>query len=754
MSRRESPSVAETNRIRELRALLSRANRAYYADAAPIMSDPEFDRLLRELGELESRHPEVADPNSPTKRVGGEPIDGFRQIKHAVPMLSIDNSYDEASVREWYARVSGAGKKAGKGGASLFGADEANETGELAIVCDPKIDGVAMSLRYESGVLVHAVTRGDGTTGDDVTHAARAIRAIPLVLESHGKKTVGVPKVLEVRGEVYMPTASFERLNEQREKDGEELLMNPRNATAGTLKNLDPKVAGSRGLMFSAHGRGEVIVEKPGDAMAFAGSHSEFRAAVRALGSPQPTAKHTKVCSGVEDVLATIRDFDQKRHGLDFATDGMVVRVDSYARQQELGLTSKSPRWAIAFKYPAERKTTVLLDVLHQVGKTGKVTPRAVMEPVLIAGTVVKHATLHNYGRIRDAETEEAGKRTDIRLGDTVYVEKAGEIIPQVVGVVVGKRPKNAKKIVAPDKCPECGGPVEVEPPEAAENPTLETVRRCVNPECAAQVEEKLIWFAGRKQMDIEGLGEKTVQLIRASGVVPLNSFADVYRLKNHRAKLLELEGLGEKKVEALLAGIEESKGRGLARLLGSMGIRHIGDTTGKQLARVFRDLDALLEAEVDRLMPKALAKQRAVELGYDADPQSRPETGLGKDTAPAVHAYLHSKPARKTFDDLRSLGLDLTSKDYRDPSKAAAPADSPFAGKTVVLTGTLANFERADLTEKLEALGAKVSGSVSKKTDLVIAGESAGSKLDKARELGVAVWDEAALMKALETVR
>jgi DNA ligase (NAD+) len=275
-----------------------------------------------------------------------------------------------------------------------------------------------------------------------------------------------------------------------------------------------------------------------------------------------------------------------------------------------------------------------------------------------------------------------------------------------------------------------------------------------VNPECAAQVEEKLIWFAGRKQMDIEGLGEKTVQLIRASGVVPLNSFADVYRLKNHRAKLLELEGLGEKKVDALLAGIEESKGRGLARLLGSMGIRHIGDTTGKQLARVFKDLDALLAAEAERLMPKALAKQRAVELGYDPDPQARPETGLGKDTAPAVHAYLHSKPARKTFDDLQSLGLDLTSKDYRDPAKAAAPTNSPFAGKTIVLTGTLANFERADLAEKLEALGAKVSGSVSKKTDLVIAGESAGSKLDKARELGVAVWDEAALLKALETVR
>lgn len=748
MSRSKQSSSAEIDRIHELRELLARANRAYYADASPIMSDPEFDRLLKELADLEHRHPELDDPNSPTKRVGGDPIDGFRQVRHAVPMLSIDNSYDEASVRDWYARVSG--KKASKG-ASLFGNDEA---GEVAIVCDPKIDGVAMSLRYENGTLVHAVTRGDGTTGDDVTHAARVIRAIPLRLESGSKKSIVIPKVLEVRGEVFMPAAAFERLNAEREKTGEELLMNPRNATAGTLKNLDPKVAASRGLMFSAHGRGEVIVRKNGDELEFAASHSQFLAAIRALGLPQPTGKHTRVCQSLDEVLETIRAFDQERHTLDFATDGMVVRVDSYERQRELGLTSKSPRWAIAFKYPAERKTTVLLDVLHQVGKTGKVTPRAVMEPVLIAGTVVKHATLHNYGRIRDAETEESGTRTDIRIGDTVYVEKAGEIIPQVVGVVLSKRPKNAKKIVAPAACPECGGPVEVEPPEAEENPILETVRRCVNPECAAQVEEKLIWFAGRRQMDIEGLGEKTVQLIRASGTVPLNSFADIYRLHKHREKLLELEGLGEKKVDALLAGIEESKGRGLARLLGSMGIRHVGDTTGKQLARVFRDLDALLAAEVERLMPKAISKQRALELGYDADPQARPETGLGKDTAPAVHAYLHSKPARRTFDDLRVLGVDQTSKDYRDPAqKAAATTNSPFSGKTIVLTGTLANFERADLAERLESLGAKVSGSVSKKTDLVIAGENAGSKLDKARELGVAVWDEAKLLKALGSV-
>lgn len=725
----------EPARIAELRALLDRANRAYYVDAAPVMSDPEFDRLLKELAELESRHPELDDPTSPTKRVGGEAIEGFRQIRHAQPMLSIDNTYDEQSLRDWYARVS---KNDGGG---LFG----GETKGPAVVCDPKIDGVALSLRYEDGKLAYAVTRGDGTAGDDVTHAARAIRAIPLTLTGTNGKPA--PKVLEVRGEVYMPSKEFERLNRQREDAGEELFMNPRNATAGSLKNLDPKVAGSRNLAFSAHGRGEIVVSRAGDGSAFAEGFTAFLKAIRGLGIP--TSPHSRLCKTIDEAIEIIRRFDSERRSLAYATDGMVVRVDSFELQEELGRTSKSPRWIVAYKYPAERKSTRLIDVLHQVGKTGKITPRAVMEPVLIAGTVVQHATLHNYGRIRDAETEMPDKRTDIRIGDTVYVEKAGEIIPQVVGVVLEQRPPGAKKIEAPGKCPECAGPVEIEPPEAQDNPVLETVRRCVNPECAAQVEEKLIWFAGRKQMDIEGLGEKTVQLIRSSGSVPLNSFADIFRLKDHRETLTTLEGLGDKKVATMLTGIEASKQRGLGRLLGSMGIRHIGDTTGKMLARVFRDFDALLEAPCDLLMPRTLKKDRAIELGLPADGKDRPETGLGKDTAPAVYAYLHSPQARKTFAELRALGVSLQSVDYRDPGKQPI-ADGPFAGKTIVLTGTLENYERSELAEILESMGAKVSGSVSSKTDLVIAGEAAGSKLDKARELGVAVWDERQLLKAL----
>ncbi|MDX2116780.1 MAG: NAD-dependent DNA ligase LigA [Planctomycetota bacterium] len=729
------PEHDAAQRVAHLRDLLNRANRAYYVDAAPIMSDPEFDRLLAELASLEREHPQLDDANSPTHRVGGEPIDGFTTVKHSVPMLSIDNSYSEDDVRAWVDRcVRGVG--GGNGGSLFGGGSGAGDAADVAFMCDPKIDGVALSLRYEQGKLVRALTRGDGTSGDDVTHAARVMRSIPLVLEGEA------PRVLEVRGEVYMPLKEFEKLNKAQEEAGEELFLNPRNTTAGTLKNKDPKLAASRGLRFCAHGKGEVS-----GLASFAKSHSAFLKTIKGLGIP--VNPNTVRCATADEIVAAIRAFDAKRHTLDYATDGMVVRVDRFDQQEELGLTAKSPRWAIAFKYPAERKTTKLLDVLHQVGKTGKITPRAVMEPVLLAGTVVKHATLHNYGRILDASTEREDARTDVRIGDTVYVEKAGEIIPQVVGVVLADRPRGARRIEPPSLCPECGGPVEPEPPEAIEEPRLETARRCVNPECPAQVQEKLIWFAGRRQMDIEGLGEKTVNAIRAAGTIPLNSFADVFRLAEHRERLLELDGMGEKKVETLLAGIDAAKSRGMARLLGGMGIRHIGETTAKQLARVFRNVDELIAASVEALMPKALSKSDAAKRGFAASPQERPETGLGKDTAPVVFAYLHSPKAKHTFEELRGLGVDLSSHDFKDVSKAAAGSGT-WSGKTVVLTGTLERWERAELQAILEGFGAKVSGSVSSKTSLVIAGPGAGSKLDKARELGVEVWDEARLVEEL----
>jgi DNA ligase (NAD+) len=720
------PTPKVETRIAELRALLNRANRAYYVDASPIMSDPEFDKLLAELGELEKKHPELDDPNSPTHRVGGEPIEGFEQVQHALPMLSIDNTYDEEGIREWHTRVM-TGLK-GKGG-SLF---ESKDSEPVRFVCDPKIDGVAMSLRYEQGRLVTAATRGDGTTGDDVTANIRAIRSIPLELEWGGcaKKYPPIPDVIEVRGEVYMPSAEFERINKEREAAGKELFMNPRNSTAGTLKQLDPSIVAKRRLAFTAYGKGEISHED------FATSHSQLLERIKALGLP--ISRHLWACETAEEILKAIEAFGKQRHKLDFGTDGMVIRVDSFAQQAKLGTTSKSPRWVIAFKYPAERKQTRLLKVEHQVGKTGRITPRAFLEPVVVAGTTVQHATLHNYGQIR---------KKDIRLGDTIEIEKAGEIIPYVVGVVLEKRPDNAKRIVTPEKCPECGNPVEAEPPAAA--PEDETGRWCVNPECPAQIREKLIWFAGRRQMDIEGLGEKTIDQIRSESKVPLNTFGDIFRLHKHREEILALERMGEKKVDNLLQGIEDARKRGLARVLAGMGIRFVGDTTAKMLARRYRDLDALLDASVRDLMPNAkLTSEEARKLGVDQDGPGGQETGLGKDTAPAVHLYLHSKAAKHTFDDLRGLGVDLNSHDYREGGGKVA---GPFAGKTMVMTGTLENYERDALKAILESLGAKVSGSVSSKTSVVVAGAEAGSKLDKAKELGVEIWDEPTLLVELK---
>lgn len=740
------PKSSPAARVAELREVLERANRAYYADAEPVMADVEYDRLLVELAELEKAHPELADDASPTRRVGGAPIEGFRTVAHSTPMLSIDNTYDPESLREWHARV-----LKGLGVSGVSGGGGGSAQGGPVLVADAKIDGVALSLRYEQGRLVHAVTRGDGVKGDDVTHNVRTIRSVPLVLRG------AVPDVLEIRGEVYFPIAEFERINREREEAGEELLMNPRNAAAGTLKQLDPSSAASRKLAFAAHGRGEVSDR------AFAESHTAFLDRIAALGVPvnAPLA----VSADAAKVLAAIEEFADKRHAKAYAIDGVVVRVDRFDLQAKLGVTSKSPRWVIAYKYPAERKTTTLVRVEHQVGKTGKITPRAVMEPVLLAGTTVRHATLHNYGRVRDASTnpeDETAPRTDIRIGDTIWVEKAGEVIPYVAGVDVSKRKRGAAKVEAPARCPVCDGPVEIEPPEGVQRPTLETARRCINPECPAQVRERLIWFAGRKQMDIDGLGEKTVDQVRAAvdeqgrALIPLSTFADVFRLHEHRDALLALERMGEKKVDNLLAGIEAAKGRGLGRVLAGMGIRYVGDSTAKALARRYADLDALLAASVRDLMPNAkLTKADAERLGVDRDPPAPPpggeETGLGVLTAPVVHAYLHSPTAKKTFADLRKAGVDLSSKDYRAPGEAAVAVDSPFKGKTVVITGTLESYEREDLKAVLEGLGAKVSGSVSSKTGLVVVGASAGSKLDKARELNVPIMEEPELLAALK---
>jgi len=738
-------NIQTKERIDHLRALLRRANRAYYVDAEPIMPDREYDDLLAELEQLELQNPGFDDPQSPTKRVGGEPISGFQTLRHAVPMLSIENSYDEKTILAWVGRVREnlAGHSTGgdEAGAGLFGLED-DEPGPIGFVCEPKIDGVALSLRFESGVLVRALTRGDGEKGDDVTHAARTIRAIPLRLE-----TDNPPEILEIRGEVFIPRPEFARINQQREADGLEKYMNPRNACAGTIKQLDPKAIAQRRLGFIAHGRGEVSA-------GFADSHSQLCEIISSMGVP--VSAHASRATDADAILASIKAFERTRRSLDYDTDGMVVRVDSFVLQDELGATSKSPRWIIAYKYAAERKPTRLVDVEFQVGKTGKITPRAIMEPVLLAGTTVRHASLHNFGQI---------SAKDIRIGDTVLVEKAGEIIPYVVEPVLTDRPREAKAIEPPDACPVCSESVEIETAEGIVlrpgdefDPEIETARRCVNPECPAMLREKLVWFVGRNQMDIEGLGEQTIDQILAAASdeensIPLRGFADIFRLSDHPGALLALDRMGEKKLENMLAGIEDAKSRGLSRVLGGMGIRHVGTSTAKSLARVFPDLDSLLAAPVHLLMPKAfntMSKVVREQISGSEDKLADDyETGLGKDTAPIFYAYLHSDAAKKTFGELRAVGVDLSSKDYRGSDQPAF--ESPVAGKIIVLTGTLEHFDRAELKERLEAMGAKVTGSVSAKTDLVIAGDKAGSKLEKAQSLGIEVWDESRLIKALE---
>lgn len=707
-------------RAAELRRTIRRADRAYYVAAQPIMADSAYDALLAELRALEAVHPELVDPSSPTQRVGDEVVGGFPSAPHRVPMRSIDNTYDEAEVRAWCARVE-------------------KELGEVAYVADPKIDGVALSLRYENGVLVQALTRGDGERGDDITPNARAIRAVPLELHTDIRMFRGsadVPRVLEIRGEAYFPLADFARTNAEREAAGDEPFMNPRNACAGTLRQLQPKIVAQRGIAFVAHGRGEI---QPDNAFP---SHSAFMLALPEQGVSVYAG--WRVCDSPDDILVAIADFDQRRAEADVPIDGLVVRVDSFEQQNALGSTARSPRWCIAYKYAAERAQTTLLDVEFQVGKTGRITPRAVMAPVLLAGTTVQHASLHNFGEIR---------RKDIRVGDAVIVEKAGEIIPQVIEAVTAERSKGARTVKAPRACPVCAGPVELQPPELEEaqdfESETETARMCINPECPAQVREKLIWFAARGQMDIDGLGEKSIDLIRATETIPLGAFADIYALKDHRDELITLDRMGEKKVDNLLASIEGSKSRGLEKVLAALGVRHLGAATARTLTALFPTLDALLAAEEPDLRPKTLTKKEAQARGLPGDPKERVATGLGKDTAPAVRAYLHSAAAKKTFTALRAAGVSLEAS--APPRPAAAAADSPVAGKTVVITGTLEHWKRKELAERLRGLGASVTGSVSAKTDLLIAGEKAGSKLEKAEKLGVEVWDEAALLEKLD---
>lgn len=675
------------DRIDELTELLHRANHAYYVDAAPFMSDGEYDRLLAELQELERAAGRV-DPNSPTQRLG-DAASGFEKGAHAVPMLSIENTYTLDAFDAWNARCT-----------ELLGA-------QPILVAEPKVDGLALSLRYEHGALVRAVTRGDGAQGDVVTGNARAVRAIPTRLRGR------CPPVLEVRGEVFMSNERFDQINVQREAAGEELLANARNATAGTFKSLDPRLVASRGLGFVAHGRGAC----EGDPSQ---GHWEFLERLREWGVP--TNDGSVRCIDGAQAREQIEAFKDRRATLPHGVDGMVVRVDSFAQQAMLGSAAKSPRWIIAFKYPAERRQTRLLRVDWQVGKGGTLTPRATMAPVAVAGTTVRHATLHNIEEIR---------RKDLRLGDAVLVEKAGEVIPQVVEALVDQRTGSEQPIEQPTCCPSCGQSVEQEGPKLY----------CVNAACPAQFRERLKWFVGRDQMDIDGLGDRIVDQLIESGMV--QHFADVFTLD--AARLAELDKsdaalrpddaerpasgaraatgpvrIGMKTAQRIVAGASAAKSRGLQRLLAALGIRHLGEAASKTIARAFPDMDALL---------------RATRPDLEALPD------IGEITAASLVHDLALTTLRDEIERLRAVGVRLASDSY------ASAGGGALAGKTVVLTGELPGWDRRALTAAVESLGAKVAGSVSKKTDLVIAGGAAGSKLTKARELGIPVWEgEAAL--------
>lgn len=655
-------------RAAELAAEIDRHNELYYVSGTPEIGDQEFDRLLAELTALEGQHPELRSPTSPTQRVGGRPVEGFAQVVHEPPMLSLDNTYSEEELEEWVARL----------GRFVPGV-------ALSYVAELKVDGVSISLTYRDGVLEQAVTRGNGSVGDDVTTNVRTIRTLPLRLAGAPH---GVPPELVLRGEIYMPRAVFEQLNRDREEQGEPLYANPRNTTAGTIRLLDSREVSRRKLKIA------VYQVATGQEAAGLDSHAATLEQLAAWGLPVlPTWRR---CAGSEELRAYVDSWREERRNLDFETDGVVIKVDSFAAQRALGSTGKAPRWAVAYKYAAERAETRVRDVTVQVGRTGTLTPVAELEPVLLAGTVVKRATLHNYEDL---------SRKDVRRGDTVYLEKGGEIIPKVVSVRLDLRPEGAVPFAMPANCPICGEKVLRYPGEVA--------LRCVNPACPAIVAQSVAHFSSRNAMDIEGLGDKLIEQLIRKGL--LHDYTSVYELRLE--DLRQLEGWGDKSAQNLLAEVERSKSRELSHLLFALGIRFVGERAARVLADFYGELDAIAAASAEEL-------QRVSEIGPKV--------------AESVVGFFADAKNRERLEALRRHGVNL-----RQMKRRAVASAGPFAGKTVVLTGTLSGSTREEAAALLEAAGAKIAGSVSKKTHLVIAGESAGSKLDKARLLGVEVIDE-----------
>ncbi|MGY4797535.1 NAD-dependent DNA ligase LigA [Lysinibacillus fusiformis] len=661
-------------RIAELNKLLHEYGYAYYVLDKPVVADSVYDQLLQELIALEEANPSLIYPDSPTQRVGGAVVEGFKKVTHDYPMLSLSNAFNEADLQEFDRKVRQA-----------IG-------DQFSYVCELKIDGLAISLKYKNGVFVQGATRGDGVVGEDITANLKTIRAIPLRLKE--------PITIEVRGEAYMPKKSFEKLNTQRADNGEELFANPRNAAAGSLRQLDPKIAASRQLstfIYAIGGDGEIYGMD---------GHAEMLDYLEGLGFP--SNKERQRCTTIEEVMAFIEHWTENRPNLAYEIDGIVIKVDRYAQQDELGYTAKSPRWAIAYKFPAEEVVTTLLDIDLTVGRTGVVTPTAILTPVQVAGTTVQRASLHNEDLIRDK---------DIRLGDTVIIRKAGDIIPQVVGVLIEQRPEDSVPFVMPKNCPVCDSElIRIEG---------EVALRCVNPACFAQIAESIKYFVSRNAMNIDGLGDKVVeQLLRADLI---HDVSDLYHLTVEQ--LVELERMGEKSATNLVNAIQASKENSMERLLIGLGIRHVGEKAAKIVSEEFGSMEAVMAATEDQLV--------AI---YE----------IGDKMASSLVEYFSNEDARAVIERLAEVGVNMT---YKGKKVEVAIGDSPFAGKTIVLTGKLEQLTRNEAKAKIEELGGTVTGSVSKKTDLVIAGADAGSKLTKAEQLGIDVWTEDNLIEQLNLI-
>lgn len=660
-------------RIEELTELIIKYDKAYFVDDNPLVPDAVYDQLFRELVELEAKYPEFVLEHSPTKRVGSEPVDAFRKVEHEVPMLSLGNAFQEQELLDFHRRVTQA-----------IGND-------VEYICELKIDGLAVSLTYEDGKLVRGATRGDGSVGEDITSNLKTIRSIPLMIEETGK--------LEVRGEAYMPKRSFEQLNEERKEKGEQLFANPRNAAAGSLRQLDPRIAAKRHLDMFAYGYGVWQIPE-------VGTHSGRLEKLQKLGFK--INPHWEICRSIDEVIAFVKKWTEQRSSLPYDIDGIVVKVNDIKQQEQLGFTARTPRWAIAYKFPAQEAVTTLIDIELSVGRTGVVTPTAILEPVFVDGSTVSRATLHNEDHIR---------ALDIRIGDRVIIKKAGDIIPQVVRVLFEERKEGLEPYRMPDHCPACNSKLVHLDDEVA--------LRCINPDCPAQLKEGIIHFVSREAMNIEGLGEKIIEQLFDAGLI--KSIADLYRLK--KEDLLPLERMGEKSVQNLLKAIEASKQNSLKKLIFGLGIRHIGEKAASLLAKNFKTMDALKNATFDEL------------VAIDE---------IGEKMAESVVKFFKEEKVVQLIEQLERLGINMTYlKD--EPEGQSIAAQAVFANKTVVLTGKLEHFTRNEAKAIIEANGGKVTGSVSKNTDLVIAGEKAGSKLKQAEKLNIPVWDEEKFIEVIK---